>query len=114
MLDQRGFEIPDQAPVSVPTRLRIPQSRVQQLQAFIRHELSMRAHSVGMESMEEALDLDVEDLADFRSEYEDDGDPNFQAVSEELNEGLGDSAKPNSSAGAPVEGAQGAPGGEQK
>lgn len=71
MLNERGYEVPDDTPVSVPTRLRLPASRAAQIQAFIRQELALKAQMEGQESFEEANDLDVEDDLDFgRTPYE--------------------------------------------
>lgn len=71
MLNEHGYEIPDDTPVSVPTRLRLPQSRAAQIQAYIRQELSRQAAENGHESFEEANDLDVDESLDFGiTEYE--------------------------------------------
>lgn len=95
MLDERGFEIPDNTPVSVPTRLKLPQSRVDQMRDFIRHELSLRAHADGVETFDEANDLDVEGFEDFpTSIYEEDGRPDFDSASGEENKGPAVSQKP--------------------
>lgn len=61
MLNEYGFEVPDNTPVEVPTRLRLPQTRASQIQAFIRAELSRQALDQGHESFDEANDLDVDD-----------------------------------------------------
>lgn len=55
------FEPVDNTPVEIPTRLRLPQSRTDQMRAFIRHELSMRADEEGHESFEEADDIEPDD-----------------------------------------------------
>lgn len=71
MLDDRGYEVPDNTPVAIPARLRLPTSRAEQIRAYIRHELSMQAEADGRESFDEANDLDVEEMADFpMTEYE--------------------------------------------
>lgn len=71
MLDERGYEIPDDTPVAIPARLRLSQSRASQIQAYIRQELSRAAQESGAESFEEANDLDVEEMDGFpMTEYE--------------------------------------------
>ena len=59
MLNEQGYEVPDQTPVSLPTRLRLPQSRAAQIQGFIRAELSRAASDKGFETFEESNDLEV-------------------------------------------------------
>lgn len=51
----------DTTPVELPTRLKLPQNRTDQIRAFIRHELSQKAAFEGMESFEEADDLEPDD-----------------------------------------------------
>lgn len=65
MLNEHGWEIPDNTPVEIPSRLRLPQSRAQQIQAFIRQELSRHAMDEGHESWEEANDLEVDEFDQF-------------------------------------------------
>lgn len=65
MLDKNGYEIPDDTPVAIPARLRLPTSRAAQIQGFIRAEMSRMAQDNGAESFEEANDLDVEEFHDF-------------------------------------------------
>lgn len=61
MLNKDGYEIPDNTPVEMPTRLRLPQSRVDQIRQFIRQELSLQAEGDGYETFEEANDLEPDD-----------------------------------------------------
>lgn len=61
MLNNEGYEVPDNTPVEMPTRLKLPQSRVDQIRQFIRQELSLQAQDDGMESFEEANDLEPDD-----------------------------------------------------
>lgn len=71
MLNEFGYEMPDDTPVSIPARLRLPTSRASQIQAYIRAELSRQAADAGQETFEEANDLDVEEMGDFpMTEYE--------------------------------------------
>lgn len=55
------YEYLDTTPVEVPTRLKLPQSRTDQIRAFIRQELSMRAENQDHETFEEADDLEPDD-----------------------------------------------------
>lgn len=74
MLDERGYEIPDNTPVAVPTRLRMPQSRTEQIRSYIRHELSQREFQSGRETFQEADDFDLPDV-EWSSPYEETFDP---------------------------------------
>lgn len=53
------FEPVDNTPVEMPTRLRLPQTRVDQMRSFIRSELSRQSQAEGFETIEEADDFDV-------------------------------------------------------
>jgi len=55
------YEKVDNTPVEMPTRLRLPQTRTDQIRAFIRQELSMVAQDQGHETFEEADDLEPDD-----------------------------------------------------
>lgn len=65
MLNENGYEIPDDTPVAVPARLRLPTSRASQIQAYIRHQLSEQAQANGAETFQEANDLDVDEFSEF-------------------------------------------------
>lgn len=65
MLNEQGWEIPDDTPVAVPARLSLPTNRAQQIQAYIRQELSQQAADNGEETFEEANDLDVDEFDQF-------------------------------------------------
>lgn len=56
-----GYEPVDNTPVEVPTRLRLPQSRTEQMREFIRREMSLNAQEAGHESFEEADDIEPDD-----------------------------------------------------
>lgn len=58
------YEQVDNTPVEMPTRLRLPQSRTDQMRAFIRQEMSRQAAETGHETFEEADDFEIneEDL----------------------------------------------------
>lgn len=51
----------DITPVEIPTRLRLPQSRTDQIRQFIREEMSRSAHLQGHETFDEADDLEPDD-----------------------------------------------------
>lgn len=55
------FERVDNTPVEIPTRLRLPQSRTDQIREFIRYELSRQSEENGRETFEEADDLEPDD-----------------------------------------------------
>lgn len=100
MLNEQGYEIPDNTPVEMPTRLRLPQTRASQIQGFIRQEMSRQAQEQGHETFEEANDLDV-----------DDGSPDFGPTKYEQSAefGYGDieTLAPADQRGDPVGGAAG-------
>lgn len=75
MLNEQGYEIPDNTPVSIPTRLRLPASRTEQIRAFIRSELSYQSTSQGQETFSEADDFDLPDGEPWASPYEETFDP---------------------------------------
>lgn len=75
MLTPDGFEVPDPKPVEMPTRLKLPQSRADQIRAFVRQEMSEQMHAQGFESFEEADDFDLPEGEDWASPYEVDFDP---------------------------------------
>lgn len=51
----------DNTPVELPTRLRLPQSRTDQIRQFIREEMSRASASQGHETFEEADDVEPDD-----------------------------------------------------
>jgi len=55
------FEPVDNTPVEIPTRLRLPQSRTDQIRQYIRAELSRQASDNSMETFEEADDIEPDD-----------------------------------------------------
>lgn len=55
------YEYPDNTPVEIPTRLRLPQSRTDQIRQFIREEMSRASSEQGHETFEEADDLEPDD-----------------------------------------------------
>lgn len=106
MLDERGYEIPDNTPVAVPTRLRLPQNRTEQIRAYIRQELSRAQVERGHETFEEADDFSLPDGEQWVSPYEETFEP---PVTESGSGGVpvGDGeAKPLGDPARPGEGAQ--------
>lgn len=55
------FERVDNTPVELPTRLRLPQSRTDQIRQFIREEMSRAAFDQGHDTFGEADDLEPDD-----------------------------------------------------
>lgn len=55
------FEPVDDTPVSIPTRLKLPQSRTDQMREFIRREMSIQAAEQGEETFEEADDFEIDE-----------------------------------------------------
>jgi hypothetical protein len=51
----------DTTPVELPTRLRIPQNRTDQIRAYIREEISRASLNTGHESFEESDDIEPDD-----------------------------------------------------
>lgn len=64
------FEPVDNTPVEIPTRLRLPQSRTDQIRSFIRQELSRQALDQGHETFEEADDFEIDEEDSPLSPYE--------------------------------------------
>ena len=64
-----GKVILDDTPVELPTRLKVPQSRADQIRQFIRQEMSAQAAAQGHETFEEADDFEWED-SDHLTPYE--------------------------------------------
>lgn len=75
MLNEQGYEIPDNTPVELPSRLRVPQSRVDQIRGYIREEMSRSAAKDQQESFEEADDFNLPDGEDWFSPYEETFEP---------------------------------------
>lgn len=74
MHDEKGREIPDQTPVALPIGWKAPPTLHEQIQRYIRNEVSRQAAELGEETFEEADDFYVEDDPEMRSPYEiDDG-----------------------------------------
>lgn len=55
------YQTVDTTPVEIPTRLRLPQTRTDQIRAYIREELSRAQADQGQETFEEADDLEPDD-----------------------------------------------------
>ena len=55
------YEPVDNTPVEIPTRLRLPQSRTEQIRQFIREEMSRASAESGHETFEEADDLEPDE-----------------------------------------------------
>lgn len=82
-LNEFGYEVPDNTPVEIPSKLRLGISRADQMRRFIRQELSRKAVDDGQESFEEADDFDLPDGEPWMSPYEhmfDPGSTEEQAV----------------------------------
>ncbi|AZL82755.1 hypothetical protein [Apis mellifera associated microvirus 48] len=58
------YQTLDDTPVSMPTRLRLPQSRTEQIRQYVREEMSRAAAEQGHESFEEADDFSLDDEED--------------------------------------------------
>lgn len=69
MLDQKGHEVPDPTPVSVPVGYGRPESLQDQIRRMV-HLASAEAAAAGAESFEEADDFDVGDDFDPSSPWE--------------------------------------------
>lgn len=69
-LDKKGREVPDPRPVEWPANLKRPLTLQEEIQRFVRVEMSQRAAEHGMESFEEADDFDVGDEDEWQSPYE--------------------------------------------
>lgn len=79
MLDKNGFEIPDNTPVEVPTRLRGGTSRIEQIRRFVRFEMSQQAARQGEETFEEADDFSLAGGEEWFSPYEENFEPPIPA-----------------------------------
>lgn len=69
-LDERGREVPDPRPVEWPADLRRPLTIQEEIQRFVRVELSKVAAEDGMETFEESDDFVVDDEEEYVSPYE--------------------------------------------
>lgn len=69
-LNEKGHEVLDNTPVAKPVGWRPPLTMQEQIQRFVREELSRRAAEAGEESFEDADDFEVGDDYDPRSPYE--------------------------------------------
>lgn len=58
---QNIYQTIDNTPVEMPTRLRLPQNRTDQIRQYIREEMSRAALDQGHETFEEADDLEPDD-----------------------------------------------------
>lgn len=75
MLNAQGYEIPDNTPVELPTRLRLPPNRIYQMRQLVRAELSRAAAEQGHETFAEADDFDLPDGEEWLSPYEETFEP---------------------------------------
>lgn len=73
-LNEKGEEVLDPTPVAKPLGWRAPYTIQEQIQRFVRDELSRRAAQDGFETFEEAEDFNVGDDYDPRSPHEIDED----------------------------------------
>lgn len=91
-MKKSDYEPVDNTPVEMPTRLRLPQTRTEQIRQFIRQELSFKAQQEGVETFQEADDFEIEDDQEPFSPYEViefDGDPTLEeAVSPSGEQGV--------------------------
>lgn len=69
-MNTNDYEPVDNTPVGIPTRLRLPQSRTDQIRSFIRQELSNQALEQGHETFEEADDFEIDEEDSPLSPYE--------------------------------------------
>lgn len=69
-LNERGHEVLDNTPVAKPVGWRPPLTMQEQIQRFVREELSRRAAEAGAETFEDADDFEVGDDYDPKSPYE--------------------------------------------
>lgn len=87
-LDDNGMEIPDQTPAAIPLKFKRAENMLEQVQRFVRQELSAQADAAGFESFDEADDFYVEDdiypprtryeLDDDNERYDIRNDPGYQ------------------------------------
>ena len=69
-LNERGHEILDPTPVSMPLGFKKPETLAEQIRRMVKNEMSQAAANQGQESFEEADDFDVGDDFDPKSPYE--------------------------------------------
>lgn len=69
-IDDKGREVLDTTPVTLPVRFRRGENISDQVQRLVAMELSKRAAAEGYETFDEANDFDVGDDYDPRSEHE--------------------------------------------
>lgn len=74
ILNEHGWEVPDQTPVAVPAYIKKYDQR-DTIKELIRQALSQEAQDAGYETFEEADDFDVGDDYDPSSPYEEQFDP---------------------------------------
>lgn len=68
--DKDGREINDPTPVQAPVYWRAPPTIQQQIQRYVRTELSRQAAEAGVETFEEADNFDTGDDEELKSPYE--------------------------------------------
>lgn len=69
-LNERGHEVLDDKPVSLPLRFQRGENITQQVQRLVAGEMSRLAEARGFETFEDANDFDVGDDYDPRSQHE--------------------------------------------
>ena len=74
-LDEHGHELPDPRPMEVPLGMKKPETIAEVVQRLVRHQVSQYAAMNGMETFEEAEDVEVDDEFDPSTPYELDFDP---------------------------------------
>ena len=62
--DEKGRLIPDNTPIEVPLKLRIPKSEYEKIAEQVSMELSRRNEEKGEEGFEESMDFDIDDDPD--------------------------------------------------
>lgn len=70
LYDEKGREIPDPTPMSLPAGWDRPESLTDQIKRLIRVQMSREAFDAGHESFEEADDFEVDEDPDPVSAYE--------------------------------------------
>lgn len=60
-LDEKGREIPDPTPVTIPAGFKRPETLAEQVQRLVRTHISREAAERGFETFDEANDFDVDD-----------------------------------------------------
>lgn len=70
VLDERGREVLDPTPVSMPVGFKRPMSIQEQIRILVKTELSRKAHEEGNETFDEADDFVIGDEPELRSRYE--------------------------------------------